>query len=60
MSKKQEIIEMIQTLPDDAGYDEIMARIYFKQSVERSLQQIDEGKTLTHEEVKERLSKWIQ
>jgi hypothetical protein len=60
MSKKQEIIELIQTLPDDAGYDDIMARIYFKQSVERSLQQIDEGKTLTHKEVKERLSKWIQ
>ncbi|MEW6236616.1 MAG: hypothetical protein AB1656_14625 [Candidatus Omnitrophota bacterium] len=58
-SKKQEIIELIQTMPDDADYDEIMAQIYFKQSVDRSLKQIEEGKTISHEEAKIRLSKWI-
>jgi len=58
-SKKQEIIDMIQTMSDDADYDEIMAQIYFKKSVERSLEQIQEGKTISHEEAKKRLSKWI-
>ncbi|MGC9328539.1 MAG: hypothetical protein ACP5I1_12960 [Candidatus Hinthialibacter sp.] len=59
-TKKQEIIDLIQTLPDTADYDEIMEKIYFKQSVENSLKQIDQGKTISHDEAKERLAKWIK
>ena len=56
---KQEVIEMINNLPDEVDYDEIMAEIYFRQKVDKSLKQIDEGKVIPHEEVKQKLSKWI-
>lgn len=59
-SVKHEVIEMIGKLPEEADYDEIMAEIYFKQKVDRSLKQIKEGKVIDHEEAKERLSKWIR
>ncbi len=60
VSVKHDVIEMIRNLPDEAGYDDIMAEIYFRQKVDKSLKQIDEGKTLSHEEVKQRMSKWIK
>jgi predicted transcriptional regulator len=53
-------MEMISKLPEDVEYDEIMAEIYFKQKIDKSLQQIEDGKVLSHDEAKERLSKWIK
>ena len=61
MSKiKEEVIKMINDLPDEVGYDEIMAEIYFKQKVDKSLTQVKEGKTISHQEAKKRMSKWIK
>ena len=61
MSKiKEEVIEMISNLPDEVGYDEIMAEIYFRQKVDRSMMQIEEGKVIFHEEARKRMSKWIK
>ncbi len=57
---KHDVIEMIEKLPDEVGYDDIMAEIYFRQKVDKSLKQIDEGKVISHEEVKQRISKWIK
>ena len=57
---KEQVIEMLKSLPDEATYDDIMAEIYFRQRVDKSLQQIDEGKVVSHETVRERMSKWIK
>lgn len=55
-STKQTVIEILNNLPEDVEYDEIMAKIYFKQKVDKSLEQIEDGKVLSHEKAKERLS----
>jgi len=47
-------------LPDNCSYDDIMAEIYFKQKVDRGLQDIEDGKVLSHDEAKKRLSRWIK
>jgi hypothetical protein len=60
MSVKQEVIKMIKTLPDKVGYDKIMAEIYFKQKVDGSLKQIEQGKVVSHEQAKKRIAKWIK
>jgi len=57
---KHEVIKMVNNLPDEAGYDEIMAEIYFRQKVDRSLKQIEEGRVISHEEAKKRISGWIK
>lgn len=59
LTVKQEVIGMIEKLPDEVNYDEIMSEIYFKQKVDKSLTQIEEGKVISHEEAKKRISKWI-
>lgn len=57
---KEEVVKMINNLPEEVDYDDIMAEIYFRQKVDRSLRQIEEDKVITHQEAKERLSKWIK
>lgn len=60
MSKvKQEVIKMIRSMPDDASVADIMAELYFRQKVDSGLRQLDEGKGLTHDQVKKRLGKWL-
>jgi predicted transcriptional regulator len=56
---KQEVIKMIQNLPDETTIDDIMAELYFKSQVDAGLKELDEGKGIPHEEVEKRMSKWI-
>jgi predicted transcriptional regulator len=57
---KQSAIEVIENLPDDSSYEDIMERLFFLQKVEAGLKDIDEGKVLSHEEVKKRLDRWLR
>ncbi len=56
---KQQVIEMIQALPDESTVDDIMAELYFRMKVDGGLKELDEGKAVSHEEVKDRLSQWL-
>ena len=56
--EKHEIIELIRRLPDDVTTADIMEELYFKQQVDRGLQDVAEGRTLSHEELKQRVARW--
>jgi predicted transcriptional regulator len=47
-------------MPDDASIEDIMYELYFRQRVDRGLRELDEGKTVSHEEIKRSLVKWLQ
>jgi predicted transcriptional regulator len=56
---RDQVIEMIQGLPEECSLDDIMAELYFRLKVDAGLKELDEGKGIPHEEVKERLSRWL-
>jgi len=56
---KQQVINIIQTLPDDITVEDVMAELYFKLQVDTGLKELDEGKGIPHEEVEKRMSKWL-
>lgn len=56
---KQQVIQIIQSLPDDVTLDDIMAELYFKLQVDAGLKELDEGKGIPQEEVEKRMSKWL-
>ena len=56
---KQQVIQIIQSLPDNVTLDNIMAELYFKLQVDSGLKELDEGKGIPHEEVEKRMSKWL-
>ncbi|MCI0359765.1 MAG: hypothetical protein L0211_14915 [Planctomycetaceae bacterium] len=59
MTTKELVIEMIQRMPQDATLTDIMAELYVRQKIDVGLRQLDEGKTLSQEEVEQRLSRWL-
>ncbi len=56
---KEEVMAMIQEMPKDVSVTDIMAELYFRQKVDTALNELDEGKGIPHEQVKERLKKWL-
>jgi hypothetical protein len=56
---KELVIEMIGRMPADATLTDIMAELYVRQKIETGLKQLDEGESLSQEEVEQRLAKWL-
>jgi len=50
---RDEAIKTISRLPEEASWDEIMYKIYVKRKIDEGLKAADEGRTISHEEVKE-------
>jgi predicted transcriptional regulator len=47
--------EVIDRLPDDAGWNDIMYELYVKQKIETGLAAAAEGRTVEHDELKRQL-----
>ena len=60
MTTKDKVIQAVQNLPDDASIEDAMERLLFLVKIERGLQQADTGQTISHSQVKERMSKWLK
>ena len=59
MSTKEIAIQMLEALPDDATWDDIQERISFVAGVRKGLRELDEGKAIPHEKVKEEFGEWL-
>ena len=60
MSKtKEEVIKLIEQMPEEVSVADIMAELYFCQKVGSGLKELDEGKGIPHEQLKEHLGKWL-
>lgn len=55
MSAKEQALRLIDHLPDQATFNDIMYELYVKQKIEAGLQAAEDGNTIPHEEVKKRL-----
>ena len=58
-SVKQAVIDLIESLPEEASVADIMAELYFHRKVEEGLKQLDAGQGIDHETAKQRLGKWL-
>lgn len=57
---KQELIELLERMPDDAPMDALLSEMHFKASVLRGLEQARGGDVISHDEVKDRLAAWLE
>jgi predicted transcriptional regulator len=55
---KEKVMQMIKALPDNVTIDDIISELYFKIQVDAGLKELDEGKSIPHEMVRERFAKW--
>jgi predicted transcriptional regulator len=59
VTNKGTAIHAIKSLPDDATWDDIQERINFVAGVRNGLQELDEGKSIPHQTVKEEFEEWL-
>lgn len=55
---KEHITEIVQRQPDDSSYDDIVRELAFDLMVQRGLNDSDEQRTLTNEEMERRIKSW--
>jgi hypothetical protein len=58
MTVKEKMAEIINDLPDDSTYDEILRELAFRRMVERGLNNSNEGKTISNSEMERRIKSW--
>ena len=52
---RDRILEALRDLPSDATLDDAIERLVFLAKIDAGLAELDEGKGISHEEVKKRL-----
>jgi len=58
-SAKEEAIQLIRRLPDDTTLEDIQYHLYVQQKVRRGMQDVEEGRVYTQEEVEKRMKRWV-
>ena len=60
-STKERVRALLDRLPDDCSFDDVLYHLYVHQKVEAGLVDAAEGRLIPHEQVAEELRrKWVQ
>ena len=59
MSAISQTTELLHKLPENSTFEDIQYHLYVIEKVQNGLSQLDSGKHFTHNQAKEKLSKWI-
>jgi predicted transcriptional regulator len=57
-SPKQAIVDLVSDMPDDSTYDEILQELVMARMVERGLADVEAGRTLSDEEMRDTIDSW--
>jgi hypothetical protein len=55
---KQEALETISKLPDDADMDEIMYQLYVLDKIRKGQEAVTQGRTISSEDLKREINTW--
>ena len=58
---KKQIIEAIEAMPQEefVNVDEVIEEIILLEKIERGIKDMDEGRVITHEEMKKEIESWF-
>jgi hypothetical protein len=57
-SFKQQLLDVVGSLPDDCTEEDFRYRLYVRQRIEEGMADIEQGRTHTQEEVAEMVKTW--
>ena len=60
MTSKEKACQVISRMPEESTIEDIQYHLYVLQCIERGQKDVEDGKTLTHEQVESRLVKWLR
>jgi hypothetical protein len=57
---KQEVETLLQHLPEDSTLEDIQYHLYVLEKIKRGQDDIANGRSCSHEQARERLSRWLR
>ena len=58
--KKQSLVQAIKELPIEFNLDDLMEKLVVLEKIEMGLNDVRNGRTVTHEKVKKEVKKWLK
>jgi predicted transcriptional regulator len=56
---KEVVREVLARVPDDASLEEIQYHIYVRQKIDRGLEDVQNGRTISQKEMESRMARWL-
>lgn len=56
--RKEKAIETINKFPQEIDIEKLMEQLIFTEKVEQGLDQLKEGKTISHDQIKRDIDSW--
>ena len=60
MTVKEEILELMEQLPDDATIEDAIERLIVLYKIQQGLEQLDKGEGIHQEEARKRIRQWLK
>jgi len=60
MTVKEEVLELMKQLPDDATIEDAIERLIVLYRIQQGLEQLDKGEGIPQEEAKKRIRQWLK
>jgi len=60
MTVKEEVLELMEQLPDDATIEDAIERLIVLYRIQQGLEQLDKGEGNPQEEAKKRIRQWLK
>jgi hypothetical protein len=60
MNVKEQLHKLVDELPDDDAVEEMQYRLYVLRKLQRGLDSIDNGRGIEHQQVVERMKRWLR
>ena len=57
--RKDRVLEVVDDLPDEVNLDALIERLYLLRRLELAEEEVAAGKVLEHNEVEQRMAKWL-
>jgi predicted transcriptional regulator len=57
---RDQVIELIRTLPEDSTLEDIHYHLYVREKVEHGLKAIDDGRLVSQVEAEKRVQEWLK
>ena len=57
---KEEVLRILDSLPDDATLEDVQYRIYVRQAIAAGLRDVEQGRVISQEEVERRMARWTE
>ena len=60
MTVKEEVLELMEQLPDDATIEDAIERLIVLYRIQQGLEQLDKGEGIPQEEARKRIRQWLK